>query len=198
MISACCPFVSIYTIFDVPCLICSLKWCHLMEICFVWGLYFSHFSNSVDYLVSSKVVVYELHESHFIPNKLDTSNIIRLNGIKFLMLWLRLIYSASVVDKAISIFLLLTQTIEQFVNLIMYPVLEKIIQLDMNLLYTMLQWNMHRHTMLAHLISRVWKLNLYLLSSLNNVQSFLQILHEIVLDLCCNLHIDARQKEYQV
>ena len=35
MMSACCSFVSILTIFDVPHLIFPLKRCHLMEICFV-------------------------------------------------------------------------------------------------------------------------------------------------------------------
>ena len=106
-------------------LICSLKWCHLMKRYFVWVLYFGFFANSVAPLLSSKVVVYELHESHFIRDIPDTSNIICLNGIKYLMLWIRLIYSASVVDKAISVFILLTQTIGKFSNLIMYPVLDK-------------------------------------------------------------------------
>ena len=57
-----------------------------MELYFVQGLYFGSFANSIDTLLSSKVVVYELHESHFIQNKIDTSNIICLNGIKSLML----------------------------------------------------------------------------------------------------------------
>ena len=34
VMSACCLFVSTETIFDAPCLMCSIKWCHLMEICF--------------------------------------------------------------------------------------------------------------------------------------------------------------------
>ena len=78
---------------------------------FVWGLYFDYFDNSIALLLPSKVVVYELHKSHFIPNTLDNTNIVYLNGIKYIMLRLRLIYSASVADKAISIFILLTQTI---------------------------------------------------------------------------------------
>ena len=125
MMSSCYSFVSIYTIFNMPCLIFSLKLCHLMERCFVQGLYFGSFANSIAPLLSSKVVVNELHESHFIPNILDTSNIICLNGIKYLMLWIRLIYSASFVDRAIYVWILLTQTIGQFGNLIIYLVLDK-------------------------------------------------------------------------
>ena len=39
-------------------------------------IYFGSFANSIAHLLSSKVVVYELQNSHFIPNKLDTSNMI--------------------------------------------------------------------------------------------------------------------------
>ena len=92
---------------------------------FFRGLYFCSFANSIVPLVSSKVVVYELHESNFIPNTLATSNIIYINGIKYSMLWLRLIYSASFVDKAIYVCILPTKTIGQFASLIMYPDLDK-------------------------------------------------------------------------
>ena len=103
MMLACCSFALIYTIFDMPNLICSLKWFHLMQKFHVRGLYFGSFANSITTLLSSKVVLYELHESHLIPNTLDTSNIIFLILIKSLMLWLIMIYSASVVDKPISV-----------------------------------------------------------------------------------------------
>ena len=53
---------------------------------FVQGLNFGSFANSIDPLLSSKVVIYELHESHFIPNIFGTSNIICLNGINSLMI----------------------------------------------------------------------------------------------------------------
>ena len=44
-----------------------------MEIFLVQGLYFGSFANSISPLLFSKVAVYELHESNFIPNTLDTS-----------------------------------------------------------------------------------------------------------------------------
>ena len=102
-----------------------IKWCHLTEICFVRGMYFGYFANSISPLLSSKVVVYELHESNFIPNTLDASNIICINWIKSLMLLLRMIHSYLVVDKAMSLRILLTQPIGLFANLLMFPVLDK-------------------------------------------------------------------------
>ena len=115
-------------IFEVSRLIQSLKLFHLMERCFVCGLYFGYFDNSIATLLSSIVVVYELHESNFIPNTLDTSYIFCLSGIKSLMLWLRLMYLASVVDKNIFVWILLTQKIGQFASLIIYLVLDKTYQ----------------------------------------------------------------------
>ena len=53
---------------------------------FFLGLFFGYFVNSIAHLLPSKVMVYELHKLNFIPNILDTSNIICLNGTKSLML----------------------------------------------------------------------------------------------------------------
>ena len=97
----------------------------MTDICFVWGLYFGFFANLIAPLLSSKVVVYELHEPNFTPNTLDTYNIICLNGIRSLMLWLIQIYSDSVVTKSISVCILPTQTIGKFANLIIYPFLDR-------------------------------------------------------------------------
>ena len=96
-----------------------------MERYFVQGLYFCSFANSIDPLLSSKVVLYELHESNSIPNTLDTYIVVFFNGIKYHMLWLRLIYSDSVVNKAIYVCILRTQTISKIAILIMYTVLDR-------------------------------------------------------------------------
>ena len=96
-----------------------------MEICFVWGLYIGSFDNSIAPLLSSTVLVYELQESHFVPNTLNKYDMTCFNVIKFLMLWLRLIYSGSVVNKTISIWILLNQMIGEFEILMMYAVLDR-------------------------------------------------------------------------
>ena len=106
--SASCSFVPIARNMIYLFFTCSLKWWYLMAMCFVLDLCFGSLASSKVPLLSPKTDEHVLGCSTYIFKMSDNSIKISFNRIRSCMLWLKIIYSASVVNNAISVYILLT------------------------------------------------------------------------------------------
>ena len=112
-ISVLCSSVSIVINLIVLFLTWSLKWWYLMAMCFALGLYFSSLVSSKVLLLSSNTDECVTGYCTFSFKMFDNSDKIPFRGTNSLILWLQVIYSASVVDSEIFIYILLTHSMRQ-------------------------------------------------------------------------------------
>ena len=104
-------------------LTCSLKWWDLIDMCLVSCVYLGYLANSRASL-SSKMDDWVTGNFELIFKTFTYSPKMPINGIKSLILWLSTIYSASVVDNMISVYILLMQSTGKIMYIIILPVLD--------------------------------------------------------------------------
>ena len=121
-----CSFVSILQTFIILFLTASLKWWYLMAMCFVLGRVLGTLASSSVPLLSSKSVQFIFSVGSSLILIIVFNSIINsLSGNISLVVVDKVIYSASVVQSAISVCNLLNHVMGQFGNMMTHPERER-------------------------------------------------------------------------